>query len=235
MKTIKNNFEVKIISLYTVLDISGSWSCEDYKQILKLCEFDDLDQLKNDELADYAILLLQDYEPEEAARLVLNVRLGSRLNTGQIKNLSYQMQEEKIWEEYQDIALHEQLYYCSVLLYKVFPLKFPRPEAAKSILEIRSSKASTENLMYNLDETLLVRLLSEGMGEQSALNRLFEEQLEQGPFMEAEHIVWQFKTHPINKENFRVELYSSWNWLKPLQEFSHYRCTAFSDRVLETI
>lgn len=229
MKQISPKFTIDIVKTDSVKDVPGSWTSECYKQILEACEFDELEEVAEYELPDYAIIALLDYEPKEAATIVLKVKLGDKLKIGQIQNMAHEMQEENLWEEYSDLSLHEQLYHCSVLLYQIFPKSFPEPKAVKCILEIQSDDVHGKELLNRLDETLLVRLLGGGMDDHSILKRLFTEQLDKVPFSEAEHIVWQFETLPMVNGAVRVIVYSSLYWLKPLLEPFQYECTAFSD------
>lgn len=225
-----SKFRVDVVRTDYVSDIPASWSTEEYRQILEACEFDWLVDIADSELQDYAIISLLDYEPEEAAAIVLKVKLGSKLKVGQIENMANEMEQEKLWEEYSDISMHEKLYHSAVLLHQAFPESFPAARAMRCIVEVRPENTSAKISLKHLEETLLVRLLGDGMDNHSILKRLFSDQLAKNSFPEAENIVWQFETLPMVDESVRIILYSSLYWLKPLVAVSHYESTAFSDK-----
>lgn len=229
MKHEISKFRVDVIRTDRVPDIPGSWTKEEYQQVLDACEFDWLIEMADEELPDYAIISLLDYSPEEAAEIVLKVKLGDRLNRTQIKNLAHQMQEEKMWEEYADLSLHEKLFYCHVLLAQAFPKFFPDAEAMRCILEVSPQTGFSKELLSYGTESLIVRMLADGMNSRGILKRLFEDQLVKGPFPEAEHIIWQYEMIPSADGGTRVQIYSSAYWLNPLPEVSHYESSAFSD------
>lgn len=225
----KNEFSLNVISVDEVFDIPGAWENEDFRLILENCEFVDIYQVRDEELKDYAILSLQDYEPEEAAEMLLRMKLSDHLTEGQIKNLSHEMQDEREWEEYKDLSLHERFYHCASLLYEVFPRIFPEANAVFCSVEISPKTASGIKAMHNPDETLLVRMLASGMSDRSILRRFFSDKMEKAPFLEAENIMWQFEITKKNDSTFHLEFYSSGYWMGPLNNISIFTSTAFSD------
>ncbi|GAB5522830.1 MAG: hypothetical protein Roseis2KO_07020 [Roseivirga sp.] len=233
MKYDISKFSVDVIRTDYVPDIPGSWTKEEYQQVLEACEFDWLMDITDDELPDFAVISLLDYSPEEAAQIVLKIKLGDRLGHGQIKHLAYEMQEEKTWEEHADMSLHEKLFQCHVLLYQAFPKDFPEAETMRCILEITPQNGFAKEQLSQVNKSLLARVLADGMDEHSILNRLFEDELRKGPFQEAEHIVWQYNLVPASGGSFRVQVYSSGYWLTPILEVTEYASAAFADRQLQ--
>lgn len=51
-------------------------------------------------------MAISDFEPHEATELVLGYKLSDYLTKGQIKNLSLDMIDDNVAEDYSDIALH---------------------------------------------------------------------------------------------------------------------------------
>lgn len=229
MKQEISKFLVDVVRLDRIPDVPGSWTTEEYRQILQNCDFDWPIDFTDDELPDYAIITLLDLSPEEAAKEVLKVKLSNQLSNGQINNLTHEMQEERMWEEYPNLALHEKLFYCHVLLNQAFPKVFPNPEAAKCVLEVTAQNEAAKGQLKHANESFIVRLLADGMNDHGILKRLFGQQLMKAPFTEAEHIVWQYRLTPSSEGGVKIQLYSSWYWLTPLLEVSHYESSAFGD------
>ncbi|MGH7885054.1 MAG: hypothetical protein ACRENO_05095, partial [Thermodesulfobacteriota bacterium] len=82
--------------------------------------------------------------------------------------------------------------------------------------------------------SLLVRMIADGMDERAKLNRLFEDQLKQGPFPEAASILWKISSNEAeSRESIvlrKVELYLSYEWVKDFGNIDSYDSGAFSDK-----
>lgn len=217
----KLKFEVHVRSVLEIQELQGAWTSEDYKNILELADFEDWDEIEESELKDYTIMALQDLEEEEAAALVLGYKFQGRLNKGQIQSIVYDMMEVNIWEEYQNIGFHQDLYSCAVLLRQAFPKKFPETDAVKCVIAVDPLDMSAEKTLAQPDKAFLVRLLANGMSDHAVIKRLFDDQLVGGLFPEAEHIIWQFDSEVMGKKTI-FTIFSSWYWLKPMDEVSNY-------------
>jgi hypothetical protein len=68
-------------------------------------------------------MAITDFEPNEAAAIVLDYKLSDSLNEGQIQ-ISNDMLIDKISEEYPEIAMA--LYIISINRFKAYNGKFPR-------------------------------------------------------------------------------------------------------------
>ena len=73
--------------------------------------------------------------------IILKYIFDERLNDGQIDNLSNEIRDEKIWEEYADLSLHEEFFNVTQLLYETYNGKFPFPEAVKFEFKVSTNKA----------------------------------------------------------------------------------------------
>ncbi|WP_436517344.1 hypothetical protein [Ekhidna sp. To15] len=220
----KITYEVKVRSFEEVHELPNSWSNEEFKEILEEADFDDVDELDPDELRSYTIMALQELEADEAAELVLNYKLGDKLSKGQIQNLSNEMMDEKLWEEYTDINLHNELYDCSVLLKWAFPGRFPETDAVKCTIEVASGSLEP---LAGINKTFLTRLLAQGMDDHAIINRLFDKQVNGAPFPEAEGIIWQFEAAE-SLDKTLITIYSSNYWLHSMDEVDHYVSEAIS-------
>jgi hypothetical protein len=68
-------------------------------------------------------MAITDFEPNEAAAIVLDYKLSDSLNEGQIQQISNDMLIDKI-SEYPEIAMQAPLYHINQLLFKAYNGKF---------------------------------------------------------------------------------------------------------------
>lgn len=60
-------FSVAVTQFKTISQLPNAWSEKDYKNILELCDFDDVNSIDISELHDYMVMSLQDLKPHEAS------------------------------------------------------------------------------------------------------------------------------------------------------------------------
>jgi hypothetical protein len=226
----KPNFSVRV-SNFTLLDeISGSWQIADYQSLLTELDYGDVSEIESGELRDMCLMSLQDLGPEGAAAVLLRYRLGDQLSKGQIDNISHEMLDEKMWEEYVNESLHEQMFVIGSFLYAAFPNIFPEPDAVQVHLEvIAENAAAREELRQSNDETFVVRLLADGMDTTSTLRRLFETELAGGSFAKADTLIWIVQTESVDERTTNISVISSGYWLDALRETKTYTSHAFAD------
>jgi hypothetical protein len=218
-----NEFHVEIEAFSILKDIDGVWTTQAFTALLDEMEFGSVADLSDSDIREMCLLSLQDLEPEDAAALVLKQHLGDRLSKGQIATISVEMLDEKPWEEYADMTLHESLFHVSSLMYQAFPKVFPEPDAVRLRFQVKAMNGLSQKILKDhLGEPFLVRLLAGGMDENVALHRLFEDQLAGGPFPEAESIVWTLTSEKVSADTFMVEVVSSGSWLDPLRTTKSY-------------
>jgi hypothetical protein len=111
------NYQVKIQSINTVEEIKDYWSDDDYVQLLGSLLIQKHLALKKENLSELS-MAITDFEPNEAAAIVLDYKLSDSLNEGQIQQISNDMLIDKISEEYPEIAMQAPLYHINQLLLK---------------------------------------------------------------------------------------------------------------------
>ncbi len=226
-------FQVEVVAFADLQEIKGSWTAQDFKQLLGRMDFGDTAGLAESELREMCILSLQDLKPAEAAALLLDHRLGDELKKGQIQNISYEMMDEKLWKEYADMPLHERLFHVGSLLYQAFPQTVPVPDAVQIELGIRAEDKEAELLLAQpLHESLLVRLLADGMPDSAPIKRLFGEALAGQPFAEAESIAWNVIPEAVDTRNLRLQVVGCGYWLDALRGTESFASSAQSDTAL---
>lgn len=211
-------FLVKINNVKNTDELEGSWSLSDFKELLNRFEVPDADTLKENEVKDFLFMAINEFEPREAASIVLDYKLSDHLNEGQIDNISLEMLEEKMAEKYTEIDLHKPLFEVNQLLYKAYNGKFPHIQVNVIDLEIKSKNGED----FAIDKELVLKALVHGLSDNNLLLRLFGDQLEgKVPFPEAEGIIWELK----GKEADRYEMVTSEKWLtKDEVEKTEFEC-----------
>lgn len=213
------NITVKINAVKSIEELDGSWSDDDFTELLKRFDYEDSEKLKPGELKEYLFMAITDFEPNEAAAILLDYKLSEILSEGQIGNLSHEMLREKISENYSDIYIHKFLFEVNQLLYKAYNGKFPLTKANLVEFELKmENEEETE-----LTKELTLKALSKSLSDSCLLNRLFSEQLENDDsFPEAEGIIWNLQ----KKGNFQYTITASEKWFsKDDFEKTEYECT----------
>ena len=185
--------QVKIISIKTVSELVGYWTNDDFSQLLDRMNLPDADKLKPEELKELLYMAITDFEPEEAAEIILTYKLGDKLTPGQIQTIAHDMTDEKVAETYADPSFHYDLFNINQLLFKAFKGKFPNTEASVIVMEMTSN----ENIEVNKE--VLTKALAQSLSERSIIQRLFEDQVTgKADFDDAEKIIWLYHTKGEN-------------------------------------
>ena len=213
----KLHFNIEPLKFKTLEVLPGAWSDDDYKKLLEIMDYGDTSSLSSKELEEMCMLSIADNDPDEAARLVLNYVFDERLNTGQTENISHEMTTEKIWEEYAELDMHEGFFNVTQLLYKSFNGKFPHPEAVQLEVKITAKDKQGITFLETDTEAGLLRLLAQGMPDNTLINRLFDDQLKGDEFKDAKDIIWQYKEMEKSEKSITFNIVSSTYWLQDLK------------------
>jgi hypothetical protein len=223
-------FRLEVLGFSILEEIEGSWTEKDFQQLAERLELGDLSALNAAEQREMCVLALGDLKPATAAALLLELRLGDSLNKGQIENASHEMLDEKLWEESADMPLHERFFHVGSLLYQAFPRTMPRPDAVELRARLTALDAVGLRLISApLLESLLVRLLADGMPDSAPLNRLFGESVRGSSFPEAESIVWISNVGPLQGSAREFRVIGSGYWFDALRETKSYGSSARPD------
>jgi len=201
-------YNIKINSIKTVDEIKDYWTNEDYLQLLDKFNFPDAGTAKKETLHELLLMAITDFEPKEAAIIVLTHKLGDILTEGQIEQISNDMLIDTVCEEYPEIELQYALYNCNQLLYKAFNGTFPNANA--TLIDCSITPVDADSAV-EITKEILLKLFGSGLSDRNILKRLFGEQMDgNAPFPEAEGIVWELKT----KDNSNFNIITSTNLLK---------------------
>lgn len=227
------NFTVERLSFDSLTELPNSWQNQDYKDLLRETGYDNPDEIEPAELKAMCLMSLTDLEPTEAAQLVLGYLFSEQLNSGQIENLAHQMLTEKLWEENPELSQHQGFYKATQLLYEAYNGKFPRAEAVQFQVQLTAEDAESVSLFEAQPEAPLLRLLAQGMPDNTLLKRLFGEQLAGTSFPEAKDIVWQLRTVKQEASSITLEVVSSAYWLDDFKYADSYEATTQADALVE--
>ena len=106
--------------------------------------------------------------------------------------------------------------------------------ARRALLDDAVEAASEDGrdiLARPLNESFVVRLLADGMDDDSVLHRLFEDQLKGRSFPEADNIVWIWEVDSSRAPAITIQVTSSGCWLDPLRGTKAYESSAHIDAV----
>ncbi|MCB0706263.1 MAG: hypothetical protein KDC34_13175 [Saprospiraceae bacterium] len=196
---------LKIKRIKTLNEVEGSWTIQDYIELLSRLDFQKPEEIAPQELQEMLFMAITDFEPQQAAEIVLTYTLSDALRTGQIQQLAHEMMEDKVAEEYPDIALHFPLFNVNQLLFKAYNGSFPNTKA--SILEVEIHFPQHPNIEMNKE--LALKALCNGLRESNLINRLYPDQLAgKTTFPEADHIIWDF--HQSEKDTYSIITSDYW-------------------------
>ncbi len=201
-------YKIKIENVHTVDEITEFWTNEDYVQLLGKFDYPDAEDTGTESLRELLFMAMTDFEPAEAARIVLDYKLGEELSEGQIDQISNDMLNDKVCEEYPEMELQSALFHINQLLYKAFNGKFPSSSA--TIIECSITPLEKNN-ETTITKEMILRLFYDGLSNRNIVKRLFEEQMKGNEdFPEAENIIWDLK----NPEKDQYIITTSGNLIK---------------------
>lgn len=197
--------KINIKEIKTVNEFDFYWKTEDYINLLKKFDFPDAEQSNNNELLDLLLMAITDFEPNEAAQILLTYKLSEELNEGQIQSLSHEMMNDKVAEEYPEPDLHFALFNINQLLFRAYNGVFPNTEA--SIIDMEISPITHNDVEINKE--ILIKALGAGLKDNNLIARLFEEQINGNElFSDAAKTIW--KTDKIKDNNYRLVTSKYW-------------------------
>jgi len=193
-------YHIKINSINVVDEIKEYWTNKDYVQLLEKFNYPDAEDSNNENLRELLFMAISDFEPGEAAIIVLDYKLSDHLAAGQIEQISNDMLIDTVCEEYPEMQLQSTLFHINQLLFKAYNGKFP--SASATIIDC-SITPLDKKADVKLTKEMVLRLFNNGLSDRNIIKRLFEEQMNQrADFPEAENIIWDLKT--LDNINFKI-------------------------------
>jgi hypothetical protein len=200
------NYKVTIKRIDTVNEVEGYWTDQDLINLLGKFNYPDGATAEKKNLPDLLEMAISDYEPNEAAAIVLDYKLSEELNEGQIEQISHNMLIDKVCEEYPEIGMQGRMFHINQLLFKAYNGKFPNAKASI----VHFSMSPTEGEVKELTAENILKLLNNGLSDRNLIKRLFDDQMTQNiPFPAAEGIIWELNT----QDKINYNLVTSENWI----------------------
>ncbi len=189
-------FNITIKGVATIEEIENYWKDQDYINLLEQFDFPDVEGVKRENLKDMLNMAITDFEPNEAAAILLTYKLSERLNEGQIDQISNDMLLDKVSEEYPEIDLHYDLFNINQLLYKAYNGKFPNAKATK----VEFTMIPEDDAVNEITKEMVLKAFSNAISGSNVMKRLFEEKMTTDlAFDEAEAVIWELnKTDETN-------------------------------------
>lgn len=196
--------KVKILEAKTLNELDSYWSNEDYSALLKEFDFPEADEVKDENLREMLFMAISDFEPNEAANIILTYKLSDQLNEGQIHSISHEMTNDKVAEEYPEPSLHYDLFNINQLLYKAYNGTFPNTEATLLKFEV----VEDDGIDIGEDREILAKVIAGALNNRSLVKRLFADQLEASvKFEDAHKFIWTIKNPEKNKYHVLTSKY----------------------------
>lgn len=183
-------FELTVKNVKTIHFLPNYWTEQDYRNLLEAFGLTGFENADAAELQDLLFMAINDKEPSESAVIVLQYKLGDKLNEGQIENLSHTMTGDNESKEYPDISLHYPLFTVNQLLFKAYNGIFTNSKASQIEIEL----TLPSDPQQAITKEIALKALSTCLGGNNLILRLFEDQLAgELEFAEAENIIWTVK------------------------------------------
>lgn len=200
------NYQITIKKAYTVDEIEGYWTSDDYIKLLEKFDYPDAGDSDPATLKELLFMAISDFEPKDAAVIALEYKLSENLNEGQIQQVSNDMLLDKVCEEYPEIGLHATLFHVNQLLFKAYNGTFPNAKA--TIIECSFVPLEEESEIELTKESIL-KLLNNGLSGSNLIKRLFDLPMTENlPFPEAEDILWEVQS--TDNSNFTIITSEYW-------------------------
>ncbi|SDH58254.1 hypothetical protein SAMN04488062_11028 [Flavobacterium omnivorum] len=200
------NYQITIKKAYTVDEIEGYWTSDDYIKLLEKFDYPDAGDSDPATLKELLFMAISDFEPKDAAVIALEYKLSENLNEGQIQQVSNDMLLDKVCEEYPEIGLHATLFHVNQLLFKAYNGTFPNAKA--TIIEC-SFVPLEEESEIELTKASILKLLNNGLLGSNLIKRLFDLPMTENlPFPEAEDILWEVRS--TDNSNFMIITSEYW-------------------------
>lgn len=189
-------FNIVINNASTIEEIENYWNNADYINLLELFGFPDANTIKPENLIEMLFMAITDFEPNEAAKILLNYKLADHLNEGQIDQMSNDMLLDKISEEYPEINLHFDLFNINQLLFKAYNGKFPNAKATV----VNFTMTPLDKFEGEITKEIILKSLDRGISDRNIIKRLFSEQMTTDlQFEEAKDILWKLEKKDENE------------------------------------
>lgn len=231
----QSQFTVQIDSFRKINKIPNAWSNEDYRVLMEIMGLDDgLEGMDATELREMCLMSLNDLEADEAAKVVLmhlfaDELANNELTEGKIEQLSHDMSDDRLWEEYSDCLYHERFFSAYVLLREAFNGIFAQPTGVEFLVNVTAGDIDDMAIFDESPSASMVRLLANGLNENTLLHRLYDEQIEGELFPQAPGIVWKLQQVADEGLTRQFSVVSSFFWFESFAQIDEFEASSHAD------
>lgn len=226
-------FTVQIENFSKINKISNAWSNEDYHALMAIMDLDEgLEGMDDAELREMCMMSLNDLQPDEAANVVFT-HLFSAETPGKIEQLSHDMLDNRLWEEYSDCLYHERFFSAYALLREAFNGIFAQPTGVEMTINVTGENSDDLAIFDQSLHSSIVRLLASGLSEDALIYRLYEEQIQGEQFPQAPGIVWRLEQLADNGLTRQFGLVSSYFWFDKFEKINDFSAVSHADVSVE--
>jgi hypothetical protein len=231
----KPGFRLKISDWEEIHRLPDSWPPERLRKVLESADLDE--PVADEDAFDMAALALQDLDEQEAGELTLKVVFGDTMGSGVRQNLVDDLRDDRPWEQFASIEQQAGIFEAMVLLHHAFPNRYGIPDAIRLRLSVQPlDKQAAAWLQDDPSDRLILRLLASGMPDEAVLNRLYAPELASDAFPAASGILWRLDIVDSTDEDLPAascfDVYSSCQWLAPLEHRTAWEGVGWPDNVL---
>ena len=222
-------YTVQIDSFRKIKKITKAWSNDDYCALMAIMDLEDgLEGMNETELREMCMMSLNDLETHEAANVVLT-HLFPEESRGKIEQLSHDMPDDRLWEEYSDCLYHERLFSAYALLREAFNGVFAQPTGVELNITVTAENSEDMTIFDDSTYSSIVRLLASGQSEDALINRLYEDQIKGTQFPQAPGIVWRLKQTAEKGSTRQFSFISSYFWLETFEQVNEFSGQSHAD------
>jgi len=201
-----SSYQVTVLSVSEVHELTGSWEIESLRSLLELAEVDELGDIADADLLEMSLMVLQDMGNQKAGELVLETVFGDSMRPGVRQNLVDDLQENEPWNDFAEVSQQRGIFVAVCLLHKAFPTRYGTPDALELRVKIQSLTKSAAAALDTPQAAWLIRLLAGGMSEHAIVHRLYSAELRSGEFKDAAGLIWDCEPvdEPASMDNSRT-------------------------------
>ena len=220
--------KVSPLRLIKLTELSDGWTGKEF-DLLK-SNFEVVDEgLSEPEQMEYLFLAMGELPPADLAKELLQMKCAEKLSQGQLENLALEMEQDRMWEEYPDMTMHQDIFNVNQLMYKVYNGKVSKGEAHQLDLEVETQDEEIQSLLLSGNSDLALRLIMRGMDAHGLINRLYNDEDLNSLIGDAESILWSVKGERQSAETIKIVVTSSSYWLEDFVKKETYLVTVDLD------
>ncbi|MFQ3237580.1 MAG: hypothetical protein ACI9C4_003169 [Paraglaciecola sp.] len=222
-------FTVQVEHFQKINKITHAWSNEDYHALMAIMDLDEgLAGMDATELREMCMMSLNDLDHDEAAKVILT-HLFPDESPGKIEQISHDMIDNRLWEQYSNCLYHQRFFSAYALLREAFNGIFAQPTGVEISVKITGENSEDMAIFDQSVHSSLVRLLANGQGDDALIHRLYDTQIQGKQFPEAPGIIWQLEQLSDSGLTRQFSFVSSYFWFERIEHIDDFTALSHGD------